>query len=222
MPRTEEGEYELVLGNRQLLSIIFIIMVLFGVVFSLGYFMGRNTAPEAISANVVPARPASPEPASPAPERADTTAQPAPAGASQGPATLEPGQATIATQPAPTPDAQARQAAGAAQPTAQPETRPPASAPAQPERARGAAEEPLPPEPAPGQTFLQVAAVRRPEAELIADVLKKKGFAAIVAPGPNETLFRVLVGPLKDQASLAKTQAGLEGAGFKAIVRKYR
>ncbi len=41
MPRNEDGEFELVVGNKQLLSIVFILMVVFGVVFSMGYFVGR-------------------------------------------------------------------------------------------------------------------------------------------------------------------------------------
>ena len=40
-----EGEYELVLGNRQLLSAFFIIVILFGVFFTMGYVVGRNSAP---------------------------------------------------------------------------------------------------------------------------------------------------------------------------------
>ena len=76
-------------------------------------------------------------------------------------------------------------------------------------------------EPTPGQTFLQVAAVKRSEAELIVDVLKKKGFPAVVAPVPGETLSRVLVGPLADSAALAKTKTDLEQVGFRSIVRKY-
>ena len=42
-----EGEYELVLGNRQLLSAFFIIVILFGVFFTMGYVVGRNSAPAA-------------------------------------------------------------------------------------------------------------------------------------------------------------------------------
>ncbi|MGB9606069.1 MAG: SPOR domain-containing protein, partial [Bryobacteraceae bacterium] len=78
------------------------------------------------------------------------------------------------------------------------------------------------PEPTPGQTFLQVAALRRTEAELLVDVLKRKGFPALVAPGPSETLFRVLVGPLKDQEEIAQMRRRLEDAGFRSsYVRKY-
>ena len=44
MPTNEEGEFELVLGNKQLLSVFFLIVLLLGVFFSMGYIVGRNTA----------------------------------------------------------------------------------------------------------------------------------------------------------------------------------
>lgn len=44
MPRTEDGQYELVLENRQVLGIFFVAAVLCGVFFALGYIVGRNTA----------------------------------------------------------------------------------------------------------------------------------------------------------------------------------
>jgi cell division septation protein DedD len=70
--------------------------------------------------------------------------------------------------------------------------------------------------------YLQVSAVKQPEAEVIAESLKKKGFAAILGPGPKDSeLVRVLVGPLKDGDTLARTKSELEAAGFRnPIVRK--
>ncbi|MCC6540266.1 MAG: hypothetical protein IT162_22155, partial [Bryobacterales bacterium] len=47
MPHNEEGEFELVLGNKQLLSVFFLVVLLLGVFFSMGYIVGRNTAPTA-------------------------------------------------------------------------------------------------------------------------------------------------------------------------------
>jgi cell division septation protein DedD len=74
----------------------------------------------------------------------------------------------------------------------------------------------------PGQTYLQVAAVKRPEAEILARVLRRKGFMqAVVVQGPKEDLFRVVVGPVKDREALQKTKADLEAAGLKSIVQKY-
>jgi cell division protein FtsN len=41
-----------------------------------------------------------------------------------------------------------------------------------------------------------------------------------MAPGPNSTVFRVLVGPYADAATLGKAKADLENAGFHPIMRK--
>src|SRR3954471_23763986 len=45
MARNDEGEFELVLGNRQLLSGFFIVVVLFAIFFSMGYIVGRHSSP---------------------------------------------------------------------------------------------------------------------------------------------------------------------------------
>jgi cell division septation protein DedD len=76
-------------------------------------------------------------------------------------------------------------------------------------------------QPQPGQTFLQVSAVAKAEAEILTELLVKKGFRAVVAPGPTDKLYRVLVGPAKDTADLSRIKGDLEQAGFKSIVRKY-
>ena len=75
-------------------------------------------------------------------------------------------------------------------------------------------------EPRPGQTFLQVAAVAQPQAGAVVETLKAKGFPARLTAGPNSTIFRVLVGPYSDAATLGKAKADLENAGFHPIMRK--
>src|SRR6185295_11947311 len=45
MPKNEEGEFELILGNRQLLSVFFVVVILLGVFFTMGYIVGRNSTP---------------------------------------------------------------------------------------------------------------------------------------------------------------------------------
>jgi cell division protein FtsN len=64
-------------------------------------------------------------------------------------------------------------------------------------------------------------AVKKADADMTAGILRKKGFAAIVVPVPGDSLYRVLVGPLKDAAALAKTKMDLDAAGFKSMARKY-
>lgn len=58
MSKNQDGEYELVLGNHQLLGVFFIVICLIGVFFAMGYLMGRNAAP-VVSADAAPHRPES-------------------------------------------------------------------------------------------------------------------------------------------------------------------
>jgi hypothetical protein len=70
--------------------------------------------------------------------------------------------------------------------------------------------------------YWQVVATARPDAEIIAEALAKKGFHAVLSPAPKEGVFRVLVGPLADAPTQAQTRTNLEAAGFKnPIMRKY-
>ena len=97
LPKNEDGEFELILGNRQLLSVFFIVVILLGVFFTMGYIVGRNSG--TVSAEVTPtpsvdARPAGetqarvPEPAPALPAPAETAPQqptPAPPAAEREP-----------------------------------------------------------------------------------------------------------------------------------------
>jgi cell division septation protein DedD len=206
MARNEDGEFELVVGNKQLLSIVFIVMVLFGVVFSMGYFVGRANSgssepPAEQVGNQAQGRPAA--------VGAQSTATP-PAGETP----LELGEAKVTTPE-----------------TASASSSAPAETPAPP----AATPTPAPPPPAKtpvaappsgglprGQTFLQVAAVGKPQAEMLVDVLRGKGFHALIAPvAPDSQIYRTLVGPIADAAELASTKVKLESAGFKPIVKRY-
>ena len=78
------------------------------------------------------------------------------------------------------------------------------------------------PPPASGGGYtLQVAALRRgPDALALAHHLQKKSFPAFVAsPHDGDKYYRVQVGPYSDQKSADTARKGLEGAGFKAIVK---
>ena len=48
LAKNEEGEFELILGNRQLISVFLIVVILLGIFFSMGYIVGRNSAPPAV------------------------------------------------------------------------------------------------------------------------------------------------------------------------------
>jgi cell division protein FtsN len=184
-----DGEYELVLGNRQLLSAFFIVVILFALFFTMGYIVGRNSAPTSMASTAVPAQttPSAPPPATsaapPATQTASDTPKPADAAADDD-------------KPAPT------------------------TRPVSPPDSTASREMPALAEPRPGQTFLQVVAVAQPQAGAVVETLKAKGFPARLMPGPNSTIFRVVVGPYADAASLGKAKADLENAGFHPIMRK--
>ena len=212
MAKNEDGEFELILGNRQLISVFLIVVILLGVFFSMGYIVGRNSAP-AVTESARETKVSTPtwgqvndSAASAAAKNADT---PAPAAE---PAPTQAAESSARPAPEASPAAPAVSAKVA---KAKPSPLPPA-APASPASAAPAAGDL-----APGE-YWQVVATARPDAEIIAEALSKKGFHAVVAPAPKDGIFRVLVGPLKDAATQAQTRTGLEAAGFKnPIVRKY-
>jgi cell division septation protein DedD len=203
MPRTEDGEFELVLGNKQLLSVFFIIAILLGVFFTMGYMMGRSAGPvTAAAGRDTSATPPVPRPDAPSAMPQDTppvTFTPPPSAESAPGAT--PDASGGAAPQAPTPDAAKP---GAGQPSA-------------------AGEATKITQPQPGQLFVQVSSMlAQPEAEILVEVLGKKGFRAIIAPGPNEGRYRVLVGPVTDTNDAGRVKADLEQAGFKgAFPKKY-
>ncbi|MDP2997055.1 MAG: SPOR domain-containing protein [Bryobacterales bacterium] len=218
MPRNDEGEFELVLGNRQLLSVFFVIVILMGVCFAAGYIFGRNSG----SASDVAGAKKGPE----STIVIDPTAEGK--GGAQG-SSLAPGQVEVrggspvaaakpAARPTPTGSAPERVAAPpppAAKPVAEPVK--PAAAPSGPASVAGSGLV----QPEPGQTYLQVAAVRRPDADTLVSELRKKEFSAGVTAGPNETLFRVVVGPLKDSAEVNRQRTRLKELGFDPMVKRF-
>jgi cell division septation protein DedD len=223
MPKNEDGEFELVVGNKQLLSIVFILMVLFGVVFSMGYFLGR--------ANSGDGTPVASAPAAPAGQRPDAAGAQTAAAPPVPDHSLQPGEATVSTPDAGTGTAPAGSTMPVSNETPAPEAAPPPAPPRQEpkpvvppvKQAEPSQAAPSGDAPAPGQTFLQVAAVKRPQAEVLVEALRKKGFHAIMSPVTVEgqEMFRTLVGPVKNASDLAKTKADLESAGLKPIVKKY-
>jgi len=201
MKNSETGEFELVMGNRQLLSGFFIVCLLFGVAFAMGYIVGRNSSPSARAL-------AEMQPPAQAPVVSD--ARPP---ASGGPAASNP------TDPPKAPDPQPADAG--TQPQEQPPAAvTPASQPVATEAAKPAVETPPAAisEPAPG-SYWQVMAVKQAEAEVVLRTLKDKGFPTTLSPGPNN-LVRVLVGPYTTRETLGKAKAELENAGFHPYLKR--
>ena len=219
MAKNEDGEFELVLGNRQLLSVFFIVVILFGVFFTMGYIVGRNSAP--MTAATIPAdRGTLPAASANAGERPSALPEPSAKALAPGEAqVVGPGEARNlpASSPPPAAETKVTETKPAEKPPAAPEPKP---APAAPFEVKPAPPPVAAPPAGSGQMYLQVAAVAKPDAEILVDTLKKRGLPALIGPGPSDTIFRVLVGPYQDSASAAKSKAELEGLGFKPWLRK--
>lgn len=209
MLRSGESETEILLGNKQLLGIFFVVAVLLGVAFAGGYMVGKG--PGKKPAAVVSA--------------SDETAS-APA-ANTGGETHSVGADSSADAQTDAAPPKSAQAAPPAVPTPASEEPPLGSPNRKTFKQHEASTESEPPAapaansfaPGIGQTFLQVAAVGRDEAEAIADVLHKKGFRAHAVPKPgNPKLFRVLIGPIRDAGDLSTTRDSLRKTGFREVI----
>lgn len=198
MPNNDEGEFELVLGNKQLLSVFFIVVLLLGVFFAMGYIVGRNSAPgrAETALKMTPERP---------PQASDPSSQPSP----------------MPIQQAPAPETSAP--ASAAPPVDEPATKPvvketaKAAPPPEPaeEKVAPTSDAPL------AGSYWQVAATKRAEADMLVDLLKGKGFKARLVPAPGmDGYFRVIVGPAPSTSVLSTLKADLEAAGYKQPIKR--
>ena len=188
-----EGEKELVLGNKQLISLFFVGVALCGVFFAMGYMMGRPAGKQlAAIPETSPGAQIAPVPApsqSPETEPPRETAPPE----SQPPASTE----TTSASPPPATQTQAAR-----------------DLPATPAV-------PVPVVPETGATYLQVTALRRGDADNLVKTLKEQNFPALLADSSKPDLFRVLVGPYRQTADVADAKARLKALGFaNAFVQK--
>jgi cell division septation protein DedD len=83
-------------------------------------------------------------------------------------------------------------------------------------------EPPLFGQPIQGVIYIQMGAVEKGIAEIFAEGLRKRGFASFVAPGPNERIFRVLIGPFRSQEEYQASKASLDGMGLATFARRYQ
>jgi len=211
MRNDETGEYELVVGNRQLLGGFFIVVLLCAAAFAMGYVVGENThtsrpVETALSPNGPKPMDATPDAAAP-----DTrAASPSPAAPSNPLPDVPPDSKGAETAPA----------ASSPQPVTQPardlESQPPPPVKREPATApapRAVAES------APGQYWQVTATTNRNSAETLVQSLRDKGFPAVLSTGADN-LTHVMVGPYKDTASLGRAKTDLENNGFSQLVRK--
>lgn len=203
MRNKDTGEFELVVGDKQLLSGFFIGVLLLAVVFAMGYVLGRGTPRTAAAPQEAAATPPAEHaasPASPQPSHIPVDSSPP----VMNPDVGHPDDPTAAEQPPQPTTVPARDTSAAAQPAAPAAAPPPAPAPAE--------------ESAPG-TYWQVLAGSQTSAEAMSQTLKGRGFPVVTRPG-RDNLTLVWVGPYSDKESLSKAKKRLEDAGMTNLFRK--
>ncbi len=222
MPRNEDGEFELVLGNKQLLSMFFVVVVLLGVFFVMGYIVGSKSGPT-VSAESTH-KPLTPDSQAPKSEAAVESTTPTPAPAVSAPSEPEkPAEKEEAATPAPPPAPGAPARAAVKEPKPEPASKP-EPAPKQEAKAAKARVPAQSSQPVPGATYLQLSATDKADADKMVEELRKNGFSALDVENPDKAgNFRVLVGPIA-AGELNKTKADLQSKSFsndKAFVKKF-
>ncbi len=225
MAKTDDGHYELVLGNRQLVSGFFVLIILFAIFLTLGYVLGRNSVvvsegPETVSRTTAEDR----EPRSPVPAAIANQGKPSASEPVTQVRPAEPEDAAIRSQPAATstalPSPSTAVTKPAQEPKAQTETpKPTAAAPSAAQQILNSRVRVITPRK--GDTFVQVAAIGRAEAELMAEQLQQRGYRTFITEVPGKDLFRVLLGPFETPAKVAETRAKLAQEGIESIVQRY-
>jgi cell division septation protein DedD len=189
-----DGEKELVLGNKQLISLFFVVVALCGVFFAMGYMIGRNTSKPVVAAQDGAAPSAAPLPSAATPQDSEPPRETV--------ATDTTAPTSTASDPAPPP-------AAVATPTV----------PAVAVQTKTAQDTPAAPEA--GATYLQVTALRRSDADNLVKTLREQSFPVLLAESSKPDLFRVLVGPYHQTADVAEAKARLKALGFaNAFVQK--
>lgn len=167
-PPPETGDYEIVLGKRQVAGVLFLATVALAVFSAIAYIAGEAMSPRLTAAT------------EPAPVR-----------------TVPAAPAKTAPPPAPAPPAPAPVAVKASQ-------------------------APLFADPKNGELYLQMGAVEKGMAVIFVEGLRTHGFEAFAAPGPNDKIFRVLIGPLADQETYRRTKDAIDDLGLTVFARKYQ
>jgi hypothetical protein len=213
LARNEDGEFELILGNRQLLSVFFIVVILLGVFFTMGYIVGRNSAPSTEVASTSRSE-TSPLPAEVATRTPETSTRSAETSAP----TETPRKAEAETKDD---DRDQTASRGAASSKSESSSRAESTSAEAQEKSRTEKQDKKDRSvkktsagPQSGQAYLQLAATSRHEADIMVDVLRKKGFKSLSAEIEEKPgTFRVLVGPIAEGGT-NKLRSDLQGSGF--------
>ena len=217
MASGEKKSSDFVLESRHLVGLFFLLVVIFGVVFTLGYLLGRNQYDTKLRAAL--GKPT---------ESVDAKGAP-----------LPPSEVATGTAAAPAGGKPDWEFYHAAEPKAVQDhlqSAKPTVAAAQPAASKAAASNPAAPKPAAslkpasalkapvipkGSITLQVAAVRhQSDAMALAQALQTKKFPAFVLTPEADKLYHVQVGPYADSQSAGTARRELEAQGFKSITKR--
>jgi len=202
------GVGDRVLEGRHVIGLFMLMLLFSGVFFTLGYVMGRNQFDSPVRAASNP-RTLLPAPVAIKPQRADSAAK----HSNDARRDSDPSTDTNTQPNSDWSFYNARKSSPDDNFKAAPRAIPGAA------KARSAKSTALSAIPA-GSYTLQVAASRREsDALTLAAHLQKKKFPAFVVSPQADKYYRVQVGPYADQKSADAAKKGLEGAGFKAIVK---
>lgn len=209
-----------VLGGRQLVGVFVLLVVLFGVVFTLGYLLGRNQydAQLRASASTVPGAPEIAS-AKPGVKPSRGSADRAPVAPPSDWDFYHSAEPAKPAEPMPAPP----KALVPDRPSTPAVVRSPAPIDSPrsnmiPSNATRSVSAPAIPR---GATVLQVAAMaRQSDAVRLAQALQQKRFPAFVAPRGGDRYYRVQVGPYTDARSADLAKQKLASQGFKAIARR--
>ncbi len=218
------GAGERVLEGKHVIGLFMVIMLLSGVFFTLGYVMGRNEYDGRVRAATdmhgKPDFAVSPKPDVAAKRTNNTTTGPAA------------GEAPTDTSTPPNSDwefyhaGENKASEDHLKPFPSAAGSPRKNAPvlvkntASPKTSNGSSKSLNAPSVAGGAYTLQVAALtRETDALELANRLQKRKFPAFVVSPRADKYYRVQVGPYADQKTAEAARKGLEGAGFKAIVK---
>ena len=214
--RKSGGDF--VLESRHLVGLFLLLVVIFGVVFTLGYLLGRSQYDSKLRAAV--GSPAGFD-APPAPVAAKSKTRPEPEDTQISKKnsdwdfyhSADPQAGADHLQPVP------KSVNASAPPAAAP--KPPAAASsktAKPAKSSSGTDGPLIPK---GTVMLQVAAVlHQDDALALAQALQQKKFPAFVITPGADKYYRVQVGPYADNQSASNARQELEAKGFKSIIKR--
>jgi cell division septation protein DedD len=213
-----------VLGGRQLFGVFVLLVVIFGMVFTLGYLLGRNQY-ESLRADAssLPLKPegVGNKPVKPGREPADKTTSTAPSSPASDWDFFRPTEPANPAEPAlesPKPLKSPKSFVPSRSNVPAPVNASPSpSVDTMRSNLKSVSPPPIPQ----GSTVLQIAAMARPsDAVSLAQALQQKRFPAFVLPPGSDRYYRVQVGPYTDAKSANLARQKLESQGFKAIARR--